>query len=175
MVVFLVSLSLVAALTASVLAALVSVRVRTLEGENRALLHRDFEVRSSGVDPRAVRDVGVVHYDALEESSGAYSFSLALLDSQGDGIVLTCINGRTQARTYAKAVLAGRPQVRLSPEEARAVRSARLGYGPAGNANGAARPERSGPTVEVRGPASVAVLSHAARSAGEEQHSGKGE
>lgn len=175
MVVFLVSLSLVTALTASVLVALVSLRVRTLEGENRALLNRDFEVRSSGVDPRAVRDVGVVHYDALEERSGSHSFSLALLDSQGDGIVLTCINGGTQARTYAKAVLAGQAQVRLSPEEARAVRSARLGYGPAGNTNGAARADRPVPAAEVRGAGPVTVLSRAGRSAGEEQRTEEGE
>lgn len=175
MVVFLVSLSLVTALTASVFVALVSVRVRTLEGENRALLNRDFEVRSSGVDPRAIRDVGVVHYDALEERSGSRSFSLALLDSQGDGIVLTCINGRIQARTYAKAVLAGQAQVRLSPEEERAVRSARLGYGPAGNTNGPACAERLGPADEERGAGPVTVLSRAGQSVGEEQHAGEGE
>ena len=175
MVVFLVSLSLVTALTASVFVALVSVRVRALEGENRALLSRDFEARSCGVDPRAVRDMGVVHYDALEERSGSRSFSLALLDSQGDGIVLTCINGRSQARTYAKAVLAGRPQARLSPEEDRAVRSARLGYGPAGDTSGSARAERPVPAAEERGTGPVTVLSHAGRSVGEEQRAGEGE
>lgn len=175
MVVFLVSLSLVTAMTVSVFVALVSVRVRALEGENRALLTRDFEVRASGVDPRAVRDVGVVHYDALEERAGARSFSLALLDSQGDGIVLTSINGRTDARTYAKAVLAGEAQVRLSPEEYRAVRSARLGHGPAGSTTGTVRAEPPGPAAEERGSDTVTVFSRAGQGVGEEQHTGKGE
>ncbi|GHD31993.1 DUF4446 family protein [Nocardiopsis kunsanensis] len=175
MVVFLVFLSLVTALAASVFVALVSVRVRALEGENRALLNRGLEVRSSGIDPRAVRDVGVVHYDALEERSGSHSFSLALLDSRGDGIVLTCINGHTQARTYAKAVLAGRARIRLSPEEDRALRSARLGYGPAGNTGRAARTERPGQDAGGRDAGPVTVLSHADRSAGGGHRTGEGE
>lgn len=173
--IFLVSLSLLTALTASVFVALVSLRVRALEGENRALLNRGFEARASGVDPRAVRDVGVVHYDALEERAGARSFSLALLDSQADGIVLTCINGRTEARTYAKTVLAGEAQARLSPEEHRAVRSARLGHGPAGNTTGIARAERPGPAAEERGGGTVTVLSRAGQGVGEEQHTVEGE
>lgn len=172
MVVFLVFLSLATALAALAFAAVACVRVRTLEGENRALLNRDFEVRSSGVDPRAVRDVAVVHYDALEEMSGARSFSVALLDSQGDGAVLTSINGRTEARTYAKAVIAGEGEVLLSTEEYRAVRSARLGYGPAGGTTGSAgsvRPRRSGAEEPV------SVLSRAGHGAGEGRHTGGGE
>lgn len=81
------------------------------------------------VDPRALRDVGIVRYDALNEMSGQLSFSLALLNASGDGVVLSSINGRAETRTYAKPVLAGRGGQELSPEEAQAVQSARLGTG----------------------------------------------
>ncbi|MDA0564638.1 DUF4446 family protein [Streptomonospora sp. S1-112] len=84
----------------------------------------------SGVDSRALRDVAVVRYDALEEMSGARSFSLALLNAVGDGVVVTSINGRTESRTYAKAVEKGRALEALSPEEYRAMRAARLGQAP---------------------------------------------
>jgi uncharacterized protein YjiS (DUF1127 family) len=81
------------------------------------------------VDPRALRDIGVVRYDALNEGAGQLSFSLALLNAAGDGVVLSSINGRAETRTYAKPVLAGEGKQELSPEEAQAVHSARLGTG----------------------------------------------
>lgn len=81
------------------------------------------------VDPRALRDIAVVRYDALKEMSGQLSFSLALLNALGDGVVLSSINGRAETRTYAKPVVAGQGGQELSPEEARAVQQARLGTG----------------------------------------------
>ena len=81
------------------------------------------------LDPRALRDIAIVRYDALQEMSGQLSFSFALLNAQGDGIVLTSINGRAETRTYAKAVVAGKAAQQLSPEEEEAVRAARLGEG----------------------------------------------
>ena len=81
------------------------------------------------VDPRALRDVGIVRYDALNEMSGQLSFSLALLNTMGDGVVISSINGRAETRTYAKPVVGGKGEQELSPEEAQAVHSARLGTG----------------------------------------------
>jgi hypothetical protein len=85
---------------------------------------------SAGVDPRAVRDLAIVRYDALEEMSGQLSFSVALLNALGDGVVMTSINGRSETRTYAKIIVAGHGAQELSPEEEQAVRSARLGQRP---------------------------------------------
>jgi Protein of unknown function (DUF4446) len=92
--------------------------------ECRDLIHG--AVGSHGtVDPRALRDIAIVRYDALNEMSGQLSFSLALLNAMGDGVVLSSINGRAETRTYAKPVIAGRGEQELSPEEAQAVHSAR--------------------------------------------------
>lgn len=81
------------------------------------------------VDPRALRDIAIVRYDALNEGAGQLSFSLALLNSGGDGVVLSSINGRSETRTYAKPVAGGQGKQELSPEEAQAVHAARLGTG----------------------------------------------
>jgi hypothetical protein len=81
-------------------------------------------------DVKAIRDVAVYRYDALEEMSGRLSFSVALINGLGDGIVLTSINGRSETRTYARPVRGGKGQQPLSPEEEQAVRAARLGLGP---------------------------------------------
>jgi hypothetical protein len=81
------------------------------------------------VDPRALRDLAIVRYDALNEMTGQLSFSMALLNTAGDGVVLSSINGRSETRTYAKVVLGGAATQPLSPEEEQAVRTARLGAG----------------------------------------------
>lgn len=103
-------------------------RTRTVVRDCRAAVHRLLN-DAGGVDPRSLRDIAMVRYDALEEMSGARSFSLAMLNTAGDGVVLTSINGRSEARTYAKAVEGGEAAEPLSPEEYRVVRAARLGQG----------------------------------------------
>ncbi|WP_248964452.1 DUF4446 family protein [Sphaerisporangium perillae] len=82
------------------------------------------------VDVKAIRDVAVFRYDALAEMTGRLSFSVAMINGLGDGIVLTSINGRTETRTYVRPVRGGRGIQQLSPEEEQAVRAARLGIGP---------------------------------------------
>ncbi len=105
-------------------------RARDIDADTRVLAQRAAASAQVGAaDPLAVRDMAVLHYDALEEMSGARSFSLALLNGDGDGVVLTSINGRTESRTYAKAVVRGESGTLLSPEEYRVVRAARLGEG----------------------------------------------
>ena len=69
----------------------------------------------------AIRHVAVVRYDAFSDMGGRMSFSAALLDDAGDGLVLTSINGRSETRTYAKGVQAGASDHSLSPEEQQAV------------------------------------------------------
>jgi Protein of unknown function (DUF4446) len=69
----------------------------------------------------------LVRYDAYNELSGKQSMSIALLDDERSGIVLSCIHHRDQARVYGKQVRAGRGELELSPEEAEAVRLALAG------------------------------------------------
>jgi hypothetical protein len=71
----------------------------------------------------------LVRYDAYNELSGRQSMSIALLDDERSGIVLSCIHHRDQARVYGKRVLGGRGELELSPEEAEAVRLALVGDG----------------------------------------------
>ncbi|WP_139979840.1 DUF4446 family protein [Nocardioides litoris] len=68
-----------------------------------------------------LRHVAVVRYDAFGDSGGQLSWSLALLDDRGDGVVLSSIHGRSEARTYAKNVAAWTSDQQLSPEETEAV------------------------------------------------------
>jgi hypothetical protein len=72
----------------------------------------------------AISHRSLVRYDAYNELSGHQSMSIALLDHEQSGIVLSCIHHREQARVYGKQVRAGQGELELSPEEAEAVRQA---------------------------------------------------
>lgn len=73
----------------------------------------------------ALRHLSVVRYDAFTDMGGKLSWSVALLDDHGDGVVLTSIHGRSDARTYAKSIAAWSCEQPLSPEEQDAVTHAR--------------------------------------------------
>lgn len=70
---------------------------------------------------RAVCRVGVVRYDAFDDMGGALSFSAALLDEHGDGVVISAINGRSEARAYGKPIVSGRSDHHLTDEEVAAI------------------------------------------------------
>jgi hypothetical protein len=72
----------------------------------------------------AIAFAGLVRYDAYNEMSGRQSTSIALLDTRRDGIVLSSIHHRDQARLYAKRVSGGQGELELSPEEAAALKAA---------------------------------------------------
>lgn len=74
---------------------------------------------------QALRHVSVVRYDAFGDLGGRFSFSAALLDDSGDGLVLTSIHGRSETRTYLKGLSGGAADIELSPEELEAVKLAK--------------------------------------------------
>ena len=73
---------------------------------------------------RCLQRVGVVRYDAFKELGGHLSFSIALLDSRQDGIVVSALNDREGARVYAKPIAGGRSTFTLSEEEQHAIAQA---------------------------------------------------
>ena len=92
-------------------------RVRRLGAGGRA--------PESGTDPGALRHVAVVRYDAFGDMGGRLSFSAALFDDSGDGLVISSINGRSETRTYAKSLVGLQSDHTLSPEEKEAIETAR--------------------------------------------------
>jgi len=73
----------------------------------------------------ALRHLAVVRYDAFGDMGGHLSWSLALLDDGGHGVVLTSIHGRSEARTYAKNISSWNCDQALSPEEDEAIKYAK--------------------------------------------------
>lgn len=90
----------------------------------------------------SVSRVGTVRYDAFDDMGGRLSFSTALLDEYGDGVVITSINGRTETRTYAKAISQGRSRHNLSDEELAAIERAMALMGRVGGSGDMDQPIR---------------------------------
>ena len=93
-------------------------------------LHRVVDEVAAGlarVDRRvdgSVSKTALVRYDAYEDTGGHQSASVALLDTERSGIVVTAIQGRDYARIYVKELERGRALIALSPEEIEAVERA---------------------------------------------------
>ena len=107
----------------------------TLDGQGRTLDRVEAAIRQLAAEAgrlddlvqRAVQHVSVVRFDAFEDMGGRLSFSAALLDANGDGMVITSINGRQDTRCYAKPVQRGTSPHNLSEEEEVAIREALAG------------------------------------------------
>ncbi|GAB2764070.1 hypothetical protein GCM10027039_25900 [Terrabacter koreensis] len=97
-------------------------RIERLTAEVAAL--RDHVATAEEDVRQSLRNVAVVRYDAFGDMGGRLSFSAAIVDDLGDGIVLSSIHARGESRTYAKGIVGGRSSITLTPEEQQALASA---------------------------------------------------
>ena len=72
----------------------------------------------------SLQKVGLVKYNPFNETGGDHSFSLALLDGQNSGILITGLHTREKTRIYVKSVKKGETNKNLSNEEKKALASA---------------------------------------------------
>jgi len=80
------------------------------------------------LDARSLTDVsriGFVRYDAFDDTGSELSYALALLNREGDGVVLSSIYSRADSRTFGKAVDKFVPRTNASAEELGAIDRAR--------------------------------------------------
>jgi hypothetical protein len=109
------------------------------QGQRLELLERDFDAQRGGVEVEArplsnairrtgsaISHLGLVRFDAFEDTGGGQSFALALVDDDGDGVILTSLHSRQTTRVFVKDIRGGIADVPLSGEEERALREAGL-------------------------------------------------
>lgn len=68
-----------------------------------------------------VQKIGLVRFNPFNEIGGDHSFSLALLDGKGTGIVFTSLHTRERTRIYLKPITKGKSELDLSKEENNAL------------------------------------------------------
>jgi len=110
-----------------------------VDAESLALLRNALSTASKRADERLeqierilkydLHRVGFVRYNSFSDVGSDLSFTLALLNGQGDGVVITSIYSREETRTYGKAVRKNVPQQGASKEEQSAIAMARAGIG----------------------------------------------
>lgn len=69
----------------------------------------------------SVQKVGFLRYNAFNDMGSDLSFSVALLDDNINGFVITSIYGRDESNTYAKPILNGKSKYTLSVEEVQVI------------------------------------------------------
>ncbi|GAC1328366.1 MAG: hypothetical protein NVSMB17_03700 [Candidatus Dormibacteria bacterium] len=74
-----------------------------------------------------VQRVGIVRYNAFDDTGGDQSFAVAMLDAQGNGAIFNGLYHRKDCRVYAKPVRDWRSTYSMSDEEQEAIRKARDG------------------------------------------------
>lgn len=82
----------------------------------------DRKIKQIRQDMRYMKShIGFYRYNAFAERGSDLSFSVAILDDQQNGVVLTGIHSREQTYMYAKPIEQGQSKYTLSPEEKEAI------------------------------------------------------
>ena len=100
--------------------------VRELEGHEARLSQMESGLRTIQAKmPHVLRGVGIVRYNAFEGVGGDQSFSIAMVDGEGHGAVLTGLHSGDEVRVYAKPLENWKSSYSLSADEQRALGEAR--------------------------------------------------
>lgn len=83
-------------------------------------LYTDLEKRLKG----CIQKFAMVRYKAFDDIGSDLSFSIALMDENNDGMVITGIYGRMESTAYAKPIENGISKYDLSEEEKTAIKTA---------------------------------------------------
>lgn len=69
----------------------------------------------------------LLHFKAFENVGGDLSFALALLNQEGNGVILSSIHNRDESRVYAKPIKERMSTYSLTGEEKEVIDRAMLG------------------------------------------------
>ncbi len=72
----------------------------------------------------SIQHLGIVRFNAFDDTGSDLSFSIAFLDAHDNGVVLTNLFGRNESRIYAKPILKGESAYLLTIEEKEALQKA---------------------------------------------------
>ena len=72
-----------------------------------------------------IQKMGIIRYNAFDDTGSDLSYSIALLDENDDGIIITGIYARTEMVSYAKPIKDGISNYSLSVEELQALERAK--------------------------------------------------
>lgn len=88
---------------------------------------RDDVDRIDGLMRRAITRIAVVRYNAFHDDTADLSYSIALLDDDNSGVIISSLNGREFTRSYVKPIVRGESErYKLTKEELQAIHDAAI-------------------------------------------------
>jgi hypothetical protein len=109
--------------------AAISAESRSPLGEPALLVRIEARLAELERLAQMVPRLGFVRYNAFADVGSELSYAVALLDAQGDGVVLSSIFSREETRTFGKRVRKYLGDQDVSKEERDAIALARGGVG----------------------------------------------
>ena len=83
--------------------------------------------RLNEVLKRSITRVAVIRYNAFHDDTADLSYSIALLDEENSGVIISSLNGREFTRSYVKPLVKGEsPKYKLTKEEMQAIQEAAI-------------------------------------------------
>lgn len=98
------------------------------ELERFALSERDQNTYLRNLSTRlakSLQGVGLVRFNPFREVGSNQSFATALLDEQGDGIVISTLYTRDKTSVFGKPIIRFESEYEITPEEIEAIAHAR--------------------------------------------------
>jgi hypothetical protein len=94
--------------------------------ESQTLSRLESDLSRLGAEVQThIQNVGLVRYNAFDDTGGDQSYALALLDDHGNGAIVNGLFHRTECRVYVKPVQDWKSIYSMSDEESEAIRKAR--------------------------------------------------
>lgn len=100
-------------------------KIKELEKQTKDLYQQTAEIKAHSL--KSIHKVGLLRFNPFREIGGDQSFSLALLDNDNSGTIISSLYSREGVRIYAKSVLKGQTiKYPLTEEEKRAIEIASI-------------------------------------------------
>lgn len=100
-------------------------RIREIEELKQAVADLQAKHQSLSLDSlNHIQRMGLIRFNAFDNTGSDLSFALAMTDAARNGIVLSGIYGREESRVYAKPIIDGESTYMLTKEEKQALQAA---------------------------------------------------
>lgn len=86
--------------------------------------NKEIEIHLNEIDRNflnCIQKVGMIRFNAFDDVGSDLSYSVALLDGNDNGIVITSLFARDCSTTYGKPIISGKSKYPLSIEEIKAI------------------------------------------------------
>lgn len=99
----------------------------TQHGLTKKTIELDKVARALAIQgQRHIQRIGIVRFNPFADTGGAQSFTIAFLDGDDNGIIMTSLYARAGNRWYVKDIVAGKgKEHELSKEELEVIREAK--------------------------------------------------